>query len=37
MRAIAESGYTAYVGQEFIPKRTDALESLAQAVKICDV
>ena len=37
MRAIAESGFSGYVGQEFIPKRPDALESLEQAVKICDV
>jgi hydroxypyruvate isomerase len=37
MRAIAESGFSGYVGQEFVPKRPDALESLAQAVAICDV
>ena len=37
MRAIAESGYQGYVGQEFIPKRADALESLKQAVAVCDV
>ncbi len=37
MRAIVESGYQGYVGQEFIPKRPDALESLRQAVAICDV
>jgi hydroxypyruvate isomerase len=37
MRAIVESGYTGYVGQEFIPKRDDAMESLRQAVTICDV
>jgi hydroxypyruvate isomerase len=37
MRAIADSGYQGYVGQEFVPKRPDALQSLAQAVKICDV
>ena len=37
MRAIVESGYQAYVGQEFIPKRPDALASLEQAVRICDV
>ena len=36
MRAIVESGYTAYVAHEFVPKR-DPLTSLAQAVKICDV
>jgi hydroxypyruvate isomerase len=37
MRAIAESGFSGYVGQEFVPKRPDALESLKQAVEICDV
>jgi hydroxypyruvate isomerase len=37
MRAIADSGYTGYVGQEFIPKREDALQSLEQAIRICDV
>lgn len=37
MRAIADSGYQGYVGQEFIPKRAEALESLKQAVELCDV
>jgi hydroxypyruvate isomerase len=37
MQAIVESGYTGYVGQEFIPKRPEALQSLEQAVAICDV
>ena len=37
MRAIADSGFTGYVGQEFVPKRPDALESLRQAIAICDV
>jgi hydroxypyruvate isomerase len=36
MRAIVDSGYTAYVAHEFVPKR-DPLTSLAQAVEICDV
>jgi hydroxypyruvate isomerase len=36
MRAIAELKFEGFVGQEFIPKR-DALASLAQAVKICNV
>lgn len=36
MRAIADLGYTGFIGQEFIPKR-DALTSLAQGVRICDV
>lgn len=37
MKAIVEVGYKGFVGQEFIPKRKDALKSLAQAIKICDV
>lgn len=37
MRAIAETGYQGYVGQEFIPKNPDALQSLEQAVTLCDV
>ncbi|HEV2971590.1 MAG TPA: TIM barrel protein [Pirellulales bacterium] len=37
MRAIVETGYQGYVGQEFIPKKPDALASLAQAARLCDV
>jgi len=37
MRAIAATGFTGYVGQEFIPKRPDALNSLQQAFTICNV
>jgi len=37
MKAIVESGYKGFVGQEFVPKRPDALASLRQAVQICDV
>lgn len=36
MHALLEVGYTGYVGQEFIPVR-DKIESLAQAIRICDV
>ncbi len=36
MRAIVETGFTGYVGQEFKPTG-DPLTSLAQAVRICDV
>ena len=36
MKAIAETGYTGYVGQEFIPSRTP-LVSLREAVALCDV
>ena len=37
MRAIFETGYTGYVGQEFLPAKPDALDSLKKAVQICDV
>lgn len=36
MRAILETGYTGYVGHEFIPTR-DPLAGLTQAVRLCDV
>jgi hydroxypyruvate isomerase len=35
-RAIVDSGFDGYVGQEFIPTR-DPLTSLAEAVALCDV
>ena len=37
IRAIEKTGYTAYLGQEFIPKRADKLASLKQGVEICSV
>jgi len=36
MKAILETGYQGFVGQEFIPLR-DKAASLAEAVRICDV
>jgi len=36
MEEIAKTGYTGYVGQEFIPTR-DPLQSLSEAVVLCDV
>ena len=36
MRAIIATGYTGFVGQEFIPTR-DPIQSLREAVRICDV
>jgi hydroxypyruvate isomerase len=36
MKAIADTGYQGYVGQEFIPVQ-DKVASLNQAVKVCDV
>ena len=37
MRAIVETGYTGFVGQEFIPLAADPLASLRQGVEICEV
>lgn len=37
MNAIAETGFTGFVGQEFLPKNDDVFASLRQAVQICDV
>lgn len=36
MRAIKETGYTGFIGQEFVPKG-DALTALKRAYEICDV
>jgi len=36
MQAIADTGFTGYVGHEFIPIR-DPLEGLSEAVALCDV
>jgi hydroxypyruvate isomerase len=37
MKAIVATGYKGFVGQEFVPKRPDALASLKECVLICDV
>jgi hydroxypyruvate isomerase len=38
VKAVVATGYKGYLGQEFIPKRSsDAVKSLAQAFRICDV
>ncbi|TDU64304.1 hydroxypyruvate isomerase [Prosthecobacter fusiformis] len=37
IRAIQDTGYTGYLGQEFVPKKADKLASLKQAVGICSV
>lgn len=37
MKSIAGTGFKGYVAQEFVPTRTDKMESLRQAVSICDV
>ena len=36
VKAILATGYTGFLGQEFIPQR-DPLASLAQGFRICDV
>jgi hydroxypyruvate isomerase len=37
IKAIYDTGYKGYIGQEFIPAREDKMASLAQAVQICDI
>jgi hydroxypyruvate isomerase len=37
VKAIAETGYRGFIGQEFIPKREDQLASLKQGIQICTV
>lgn len=37
MRAIADTGFSGYVAQEFIPVKLSPAKALAQAVKICTV
>jgi hydroxypyruvate isomerase len=37
MRAIADTGFKGFVGQEFIPKSNDPLASLKESIRICDV
>ncbi|MEM7551333.1 MAG: TIM barrel protein [Bacteroidota bacterium] len=37
MKAIVETGYDGFIGQEFIPSSEKPLESLKEGVRICDV
>jgi hydroxypyruvate isomerase len=37
MKAIVETGYKGFVGQEFMPARPDKIASLKQGILICDV
>jgi hydroxypyruvate isomerase len=37
MQALLDIGYTGFVGQEFIPARSDKMASLARGVQICDI
>ncbi len=37
IKAIMDTGYTGYIGQEFVPKSLPPIESLKQGVEICDI
>jgi hydroxypyruvate isomerase len=37
MKAIVDTGFKGYVAQEFMPTRKNKLDSLEEAIKICDV
>jgi hydroxypyruvate isomerase len=37
VKAIVATGFKGYIAQEFIPKATDKISSLEQAIRICDV
>jgi len=37
MKAIVETGYDGYVAQEFMPTRKNKIDSLKEAIRICDV
>jgi hydroxypyruvate isomerase len=37
MKAIVQTGYTGFVGQEFVPRSAKPLEELRKSIEICDV
>jgi len=37
MQAIADTGYTGYIGHEFVPAGPDPVASLRRAFEICNV
>ncbi|NBB27597.1 hydroxypyruvate isomerase family protein [Cellulophaga sp. BC115SP] len=37
MKAIVDTGYKGFIGQEFIPTRTDKIASLREGILICDI
>jgi len=37
MKALVDSGYKGFVGQEFVPTQANKLDSLRKSVLICDV
>ena len=37
MQSLVDTGYTGFVGQEFVPRRVDKIDSLQKCILICDV
>lgn len=37
MKAIVQTGYKGFVGQEFVPSKDDKLSSLMKCIQICDI
>lgn len=37
IKAIVDTGYKGYVGQEFVPKALEPIASLQQGIRICDI
>lgn len=37
IKALMETGYKGFVGQEFVPKQADKIASLEKCIRICDV
>jgi hydroxypyruvate isomerase len=37
MKALVNTGYKGFVGQEFVPKAADPIASLRKCIQICDV
>ena len=37
IKALMETGYKGFVGQEFVPAQEDKIASLEKCIRICDV
>ncbi|MDR2918686.1 MAG: TIM barrel protein [Tannerella sp.] len=37
MKALVDTGYKGFVGQEFVPKQVDKIASLKKCIRICDI
>ena len=37
MQALVDTGYTGFVGEEFVARREDKIDSLQKCILICDV